>query len=187
MKIIVFVLIIFVLSQDFPTQKPIRENPQATFQSTSEPSKIVHTKLNDEIKEKAQDIKEAVTSIPKKAKSSFMNQMRMMEKFFKTNFWPFKDKSFTPSMIEELEEYMTSWEPRAEMFETKDKIKLKVELPGITKSDLKVELKTTPDNQRDILHIHGVKKKEHISNNEKHYYKEIFYGGKRFLNNFRFL
>lgn len=183
MKIFVFVFILFVLSQDYPTQRPIKES-QATFSKpTSEPSTITHTKLN-EFKEKPSHFKENIIDMPKRAKKSIMDQMKAMENFFKSRFWPFKEKSLAPSLIEDLEDYMTSWEPRAEMYETKDRIKLRVELPGITKEDVKIELKTTPDNQRDILHIHGKRKKEQISSDEKHFYKEIFYGGKLFFSSF---
>ena len=63
-----------------------------------------------------------------------------------------------------------TFNPSANVIETKDGYELQVNLPGIDKKDINIELKN------DILTISGERKKEHKEDNDKYYHYEVSYG-----------
>lgn len=70
-----------------------------------------------------------------------------------------------------------AWNPAADIYETKDDFVFKVELPGIAKEDIKVEL--TGDN----LSIKGERKEEKEVKKEEYHRVERYYGS--FTRSFR--
>jgi HSP20 family molecular chaperone IbpA len=127
---------------------------------------------------------EQIVEMEKKVVDLWKKRWNLFEKVIKRpSFWPFKAKEdnhdlATTDLFDDFDAFAKSmdWEPRAQLIEGHDKLKIKVELPGVQKSDLTIELKTTPDNQRDILRIRGVKKSDTLKTNEKHYIHEISFG-----------
>lgn len=63
-----------------------------------------------------------------------------------------------------------TWSPSLDISETKDKVFVKIELPGLTGKDLSVNL------MGDVLTIKGEKKKEKEEKDEHHYYVERYEG-----------
>jgi HSP20 family protein len=61
-------------------------------------------------------------------------------------------------------------EPTLDLYEEKDQIVVKAELPGMTKDDIQVSV---ADN---ILTIRGEKKKEEVDDNKDYYHAERVYG-----------
>ncbi|MGV1098343.1 Hsp20/alpha crystallin family protein [Thiovibrio sp. JS02] len=64
-----------------------------------------------------------------------------------------------------------SWAPNADISETKDKLIVKAELPGLAAADINISL------SGDLLTIKGEKKKESEEKDEHHYCLERYYGG----------
>ena len=60
--------------------------------------------------------------------------------------------------------------PAVDLLETKDAVKVKVELPGISKEDVEISLKD------DLLTIRGEKRQEKEEKGENRYYVERSYG-----------
>jgi HSP20 family protein len=70
-----------------------------------------------------------------------------------------------------LPEYVTQeWLPTVDISETKDKLLVKADLPGLDKKDVKVSI------SGDLLTIKGEKKKEEEEKDEHHYCVERYYG-----------
>lgn len=68
-------------------------------------------------------------------------------------------------------EYATQeWLPTVDVAETKDKLVVKADLPGVDKKDVKVSV------SGDLLTIKGEKKKEEEEKDEQHYCVERYYG-----------
>jgi len=81
---------------------------------------------------------------------------------------------FTPPFEEEI--FTTQWAPPADVLETKDALLIKIELPGFTEKDIKVEI------ENGVLSISGERKLEK-KEEEKNYYRiERSYG--KFLRSF---
>lgn len=72
----------------------------------------------------------------------------------------------TPSMGTFTEE----WSPSVDISETKDKLVIKAEMPGLDATDVNVSI------SGDLLTIKGVKKKEEEEKDEHHHYVERYYG-----------
>ena len=62
------------------------------------------------------------------------------------------------------------WSPSVDISETKDKLAIKAELPGLDAKDVNVSI------TGDILTIKGEKKKETEEKDEHHHYVERYYG-----------
>ena len=98
---------------------------------------------------------------------------------FLTKFEPFDELAtlknrldrmmrFTPPLQEEI--FNTQWAPPADVLETKDALLIKVELPGLTEKEIKVEI------ENGVLSISGERKLEK-KEEEKNYYRiERSYG-----------
>lgn len=68
-------------------------------------------------------------------------------------------------------EYATQeWLPTVDVAETKEKLVVKADLPGVDKKDVKVSV------SGDLLTIKGEKKKEEEEKDEQHYCVERYYG-----------
>ena len=81
---------------------------------------------------------------------------------------------FTPAFEEEI--FTTQWAPPADVLETKEALLIKVELPGFTEKDIKVEI------ENGVLSISGERKLEK-KDEEKNYYRiERSYG--KFIRSF---
>ncbi len=63
-----------------------------------------------------------------------------------------------------------SWAPSADISETRDKLIVKAELPGLEAGDINISL------SGDLLTIRGEKKKESEDKDEHHYCLERYYG-----------
>jgi len=72
----------------------------------------------------------------------------------------------TPSMGTFTEE----WSPSVDISETKDKLVIKAELPGLDAKDVNVSI------SGDLLTIKGEKKMEEEEKDEHHHYMERYYG-----------
>lgn len=63
-----------------------------------------------------------------------------------------------------------AWSPAVDLYDKKDKLVVKAELPGIDKKDLKVNV------EGDVLSIRGEVRKEEEIQEKDYYYSEIGYG-----------
>jgi HSP20 family protein len=66
--------------------------------------------------------------------------------------------------------FTKGWAPMADISETKDKLIIKAELPGLEPEDIKLSL------SGNLLTIEGEKKKEKEEKDEHHYYMERYSG-----------
>ena len=66
--------------------------------------------------------------------------------------------------------FAKGWAPMADISETKDKLIVKAELPGLDPEDIKLSL------SGNLLTIEGEKKKEKEEKDEQHYYLERYSG-----------
>lgn len=66
--------------------------------------------------------------------------------------------------------FTKGWAPMADITETKDKLIIKAELPGLEPEDIKLSL------SGNLLTIEGEKKKEKEEKGEHHYYMERYSG-----------
>lgn len=86
---------------------------------------------------------------------------------------PFVDDMFErffrgwPSMLSGAD---TTWSPRVDISETEKEITIDMEIPGIDKKDVKVEVH---DN---VLTVSGERKREREEKDENHYRRERMYG-----------
>jgi len=97
---------------------------------------------------------------------------REMDRFFR-DFW--KGPRFSFGWPEELRmpgagELVTLETPAVEIYDEKDDIVVKAELPGLKKEDLEINM------SGDILTIKGEKKKEEEVKEKDYYYSERSYG-----------
>lgn len=105
---------------------------------------------------------------------------------FLTKFEPFDELStlknridrmmtrFTPPFEGEL--FTTQWAPPADVLETKEALLIKVELPGLTEKDIKVEV------ENGVLSITGERKMEKKEEDKNYYRIERSYG--KFIRSF---
>jgi HSP20 family protein len=66
--------------------------------------------------------------------------------------------------------FTEEWSPSVDISETKDKLVIKAELPGLDAKDVNVSI------SGDLLTIKGEKKKEKEEKDEHHHYVERYYG-----------
>lgn len=66
--------------------------------------------------------------------------------------------------------FSREWTPSADITETKDKLVVKVELPGLEAKDVNVTI------AEDLLTIKGEKKSEEEEKDEQHHFVERYYG-----------
>ena len=66
--------------------------------------------------------------------------------------------------------FTEEWSPSVDISETKDKLVIKAELPGLDVKDVNVSI------SGDLLTIKGEKKKEEEEKDEHHHYMERYYG-----------
>ena len=66
--------------------------------------------------------------------------------------------------------FTEEWSPSVDISETKDKLVIKAELPGLDTKDVNVSI------SGDLLTIKGEKKKEEEEKDEHHHYMERYYG-----------
>ena len=66
--------------------------------------------------------------------------------------------------------FTEEWLPSADISETKDKLLIKAELPGLDAKDIDVSV------SGDLLNIKGEKKKEEEEKDEHHHFVERYYG-----------
>ena len=66
--------------------------------------------------------------------------------------------------------FTEEWSPSVDISETKDKLVIKAELPGLDAKDVNVSI------SGDLLTIKGEKKKEEEEKDEHHHYIERYYG-----------
>ena len=83
-------------------------------------------------------------------------------------FWNYMD---TPSNTTESMISATEWEPKMQITETKDAVKLTAELPGIEEKDLDVEISSD-----GYLSLSGEKKNSCEHEEKDAYFSEISYG-----------
>eukprot|EP01080_Neovahlkampfia_damariscottae_P010529 gene10529-3050_t len=68
------------------------------------------------------------------------------------------------------------WQPSSELIETKTSYLVKMELPGMKKEDIKVEIQSSPDDEKKSLKISGSKKKDKVEKDFYHHLKETNHG-----------
>jgi HSP20 family protein len=66
--------------------------------------------------------------------------------------------------------FKEEWSPSVDISQTKDKLVIKAELPGLDAKDVNVSI------SGDLLTIKGEKKKEEEEKDEHHHYMERYYG-----------
>ncbi|MFA7346558.1 MAG: Hsp20/alpha crystallin family protein [Desulfurivibrionaceae bacterium] len=98
--------------------------------------------------------------IPRKAFSELSTVRNEMDRLWNRflDDWPL------PTM------FTKGWAPMADISETKDKLIVKAELPGLDPEDIKLSL------SGNLLTIEGEKKKEKEEKDEHHYYLERYSG-----------
>jgi len=102
-------------------------------------------------------MKELIPRKPFSELSTVRNEMdRLWNRFL--DDWPL------PAM------FTKGWAPMADISETKDKLIVKAELPGLDPEDIKLSL------SGNLLTIEGEKKKEKEEKDEQHYYLERYSG-----------
>ena len=69
-----------------------------------------------------------------------------------------------------VRKFKEEWSPSVDISQTKDKIVVKAELPGLDAKDVNVSI------SGDLLTIKGEKKKEAEEKDEHHHYMERYYG-----------
>jgi HSP20 family protein len=87
------------------------------------------------------------------------NLQRTLDNFFNDVWWPTN-----------LTEVWESFQPQSKFSEYKDNYYIEVDLPGIKKEEVKIEV------EENILRIHGERKEKNKQENTKQHYSEIFYG-----------
>jgi len=88
---------------------------------------------------------------------------------FPRSFDTWLQNAFGP-LADREELTLGAWTPSCDIFETKDNIVLKVELPGLKKEDVKVNL------ENGVLSIRGERKLEEETKRENYYRMERQYG-----------
>lgn len=88
------------------------------------------------------------------------------------------NRLFDETFNEETDEHHLTWSPRVELTELDDRFEVTVELPGLTREDVKVEL------QENTLTISGEKLNSTENKNRNLYISERTYG--QFRRNFQF-
>jgi HSP20 family protein len=97
------------------------------------------------------------------------NPWREMETFQNPfgNF--FNEPFFVKSWLND-EAGMGRWEPAVDIYDDKDKIVIKAELPGVDKKDIKVDLK------EHVLTLKGERSYENEEKEDNYYHKERAFG-----------
>ena len=85
---------------------------------------------------------------------------RTLDNFFNDVWWP------TSGLSEAWEEF----QPQSKLTEDKENYYIEVDLPGIKKEEVKIEV------EENILRIHGERKEKRNQENAKQHYSEIFHG-----------
>jgi HSP20 family protein len=80
------------------------------------------------------------------------------------------DRFFNHGIADENDIRVSTWYPNVDVTERDDAYVMKVELPGVSKNDVKITLK---DN---LLTIHGEKKKETEEKDKNYFRNERHYG-----------
>ncbi len=95
---------------------------------------------------------------------------RWMDEFF--GRWPFRRRRGWPfrSLWEEPLPETVAFAPEVDMFDKKDEIVVKAELPGVSKKDISVSV------SGDVLTIKGERRKEQETRDEDYYCCERAYG-----------
>lgn len=101
--------------------------------------------------------------------SVWRNQTSPISHFLKDDFFDnfFKDMEWPAKMPTDLK---VDWNPRAAITEDEKAYHVKVDLPGVTKEHIKVDLN---DN---YLTVEGERREEKKTDGEKDRYSEVFYG-----------
>ena len=86
---------------------------------------------------------------------------RTLDNFFNDVWWP------TPGLLNETWE---EFQPQSKLTENKEKYLLEVNLPGVKKEDVKIEV------EENLVKVSGERKEEKKSDDAKQHYSEIFYG-----------
>ena len=100
---------------------------------------------------------------------------KMKSKIFKTIEQVDKSETDDKS-IWNFKKVKPLWQPSSELIETDSNYIIKMELPGMKKENIKVELKTSPDDLKKSLQISGTKDAEQIEKDFFHHLKETFHG-----------
>ena len=85
---------------------------------------------------------------------------RTLDNFFNETWWP------TLGLSETWEEF----QPQSKLTEDKDNYYVEVDLPGLKKEEVKIEM------EENILRIQGERKEKRKSETSKQHYSEMFYG-----------
>jgi HSP20 family protein len=117
--------------------------------------------------------KELVKVEPTKAPSPFEEMERWFEDFFRRPFSLTRPSWFPRLRMPEIEEVS----PSVDVFEERDEVVVKAELPGMSKED--IDVKVTDD----VVTISGEKKKEERIEKKNYYRIERSYGS--FTRSFR--
>lgn len=88
------------------------------------------------------------------------NLQRVLDNFFSDVWWP------TPGLSEVWEEF----QPQSKLTEDKDNYYIEIDLPGIKKEEVKIEV------EENMLRIQGERKERKKQENAKQHYSEVFYG-----------
>jgi HSP20 family protein len=80
------------------------------------------------------------------------------------------DNFFRPGMGDDTSTSMSFWTPAVDIAELENEYRVKVELPGVNKSDVRITLES------NILTIKGEKKQEHESKGHETHRVERVYG-----------
>lgn len=80
----------------------------------------------------------------------------------------FFDEPFLPTEREDAAERV--WAPRVDIYDTKDAVIIKAELPGVDKNDIKVDV----DGR--VLTLKGERKTEEEKKGNSYYRREMFFG-----------
>jgi HSP20 family molecular chaperone IbpA len=86
------------------------------------------------------------------------------------------DKKEVDSNVWHFKNIPNLWQPTSEIIETKDKFFVKLEIPGVKREDIKVEMKTSLDDKWRTLHVSGSKVSEKEEEDHYHHLKERFHG-----------
>ncbi len=80
------------------------------------------------------------------------------------------DRFFGQNKTEEGEVEIQSWMPTVDIIEKEDRYHLKIDLPGVSRDDVKITLK------ENVLTISGEKKNDRVEKNSNYYRSERAYG-----------
>ncbi len=97
------------------------------------------------------------------------NPLREMEAF-QNRFGNFFHEPFLPMSRLNDEAGIGRWEPAVDIYDDKDKIVIKAELPGMDKKDIKVDLKD------HVLTLKGERSYENEVKEDNYYHKERVFG-----------